>query len=100
LLGPIPLLMVIVILFYFSKPNLSFNYFQLDLHCHIFLMFQKIQALFLWSSSYFFRKTPSNNPHHLIILFLMWFLWWCSSFSSFIHTSSDQFFYCLCILYN
>jgi len=47
LLGPIPLLMVIVILFYFSKPNLSFNYFQLDLHCHIFLMFQKIQALFL-----------------------------------------------------
>jgi hypothetical protein len=45
LLGPIPLLMIIVILFYFSKPNLSSNYLQLDPHCHIFLMFQKIQAL-------------------------------------------------------
>ncbi len=44
LLGPIPLLMIIVILFYFSKPNLSSNYLQLDPHCHVFIMFQKIQA--------------------------------------------------------
>lgn len=101
LLGPILLLMIIVILFYFSKPNLSSNYVWLDLHCHIFLMFQKTQALLLWSSSYFFFKTPSNNPHHFILLFFKtWFLWWCSSFSSFVHTSFDQKIYRLCILYN
>jgi hypothetical protein len=47
LLDPIPPLTIIVILFYFSEPNLSSNYVRLDPCCHIFLMFQKIQALLL-----------------------------------------------------
>lgn len=90
LLGPILLLMSIGILFYSLKPNLYSNYLWLDLHCHIFLMFQKLQALLLRSLSYFFRKNPYNNPHHLFLLFFKkWFLWWCSSFSFFVHTSFD-----------
>jgi hypothetical protein len=73
------------------KPNFSSNYLWLDPHCHIFLVFQKLQAFLLWSLSYYFRKTLSNNLHHLILLFFKtWLLWWCSSFSSFVHTSSDQ----------